>query len=47
MPENVYHIENAANLTKLPAAGFRVLVAPINLAGGSGGPTRLFAVLGE
>jgi kynurenine formamidase len=47
MPENVYHIENAANLTTLPATGFRVVVAPINLAGGSGGPTRLFALLGE
>jgi kynurenine formamidase len=47
MPENVYHIENAANLTALPARGFTVVVAPINLAGGSGGPTRLLAILGE
>lgn len=47
MPENVYHIENAANLTRLPASGFSVVVAPINLVGGSGGPTRLFAILGE
>jgi kynurenine formamidase len=45
MPENVYHVENAANLTGLPPAGFTVVVAPINLAGGSGGPTRLFALL--
>jgi kynurenine formamidase len=47
MPENVYHIENAAKLSQLPAAGFSVVVAPINLAGGSGGPTRVFAILGN
>ena len=45
MPENVYHIENATRLTELPARDFRVIVAPINLVGGSGGPTRLFALL--
>ena len=45
MPANVYHIENAANLTSLPPSGFTVVVAPIDLAGGSGGPTRLFAIL--
>ena len=45
MPANVYHIENATHLTGLPASGFTVVVAPINLAGGSGGPTRLFAIL--
>jgi kynurenine formamidase len=40
---NVYHIENGAGLTKLPASGFLVLVAPVNIVGGSGGPTRIFA----
>jgi kynurenine formamidase len=45
MPENVYHIENATRLTELPARGFTVVVAPIKLAGGSGGPTRVFALL--
>jgi kynurenine formamidase len=45
MPANVYHIENATHLTGLPPRGFTVVVAPINLAGGSGGPTRLFAIL--
>ena len=45
MPLNVYHIENAVNLTKLPASGFTVIVAPINIVGGSGGPTRVFALL--
>lgn len=42
---NVYHIENAAHLVGLPPKGFRVIVAPIHLAGGSGGPARVFAVL--
>ncbi|MFQ5789040.1 MAG: cyclase family protein [Acidobacteriota bacterium] len=45
MPENVYHIENAARLTALPPRGFTVVVAPIYLAGGTGGPTRVFALL--
>ena len=45
MPLNVFHIENAANLTSLPASGFTLVVAPIKLAGGSGGPTRVFALL--
>jgi kynurenine formamidase len=45
MPLNVFHIENAANLTSLPASGFTIVVAPIKLAGGSGGPTRVFALM--
>jgi len=45
MPLNVFHIENAANLTSLPATGFTLVVAPIKIAGGSGGPTRVFALL--
>ncbi len=45
MALNVYHIENAANLGQLPASGFRVVVAPIKIAGGSGGPTRVLALL--
>ena len=44
-PANIYHVENARGLTKLPPAGFSVIVAPVNLAGGSGGPTRIFALL--
>ncbi len=44
-PANIYHIENARNLTRLPPTGFTVVVAPINLGGGSGGPTRVFALL--
>ena len=44
-PANIYHIENATGLTKLPPTGFTVVVAPIKIAGGSGGPTRVFALL--
>jgi kynurenine formamidase len=44
-PANIYHVENARGLTSLPPTGFTVIVAPINLAGGSGGPTRVFALL--
>ncbi len=45
LPLNVYHIENAAHLTTLPPTGFMVMVAPMNIAGGSGGPARVFAFL--
>jgi len=45
MPQNVFHIENATGLTSLPPSGFRVIVAPIAIVGGSGGPTRVFALL--
>jgi kynurenine formamidase len=43
MALNVYHIENAAHLLDLPATGFQVVVAPINIGEGSGGPARVFA----
>lgn len=42
-PLNVYHVENARGLTALPATGFEVIVAPVNVKGGSGAPTRVFA----
>ncbi len=45
MALNVYHIENAAHLTSLPRRGFTVVVAPIAIRGGSGGPARVFAIL--
>ena len=45
MALNVYHIENAAKLTSLPPSGFRVVVAPIDIAGGSGGPARVLALV--
>ena len=45
MSAGVYHIENAARLTDLPATGFTVTVAPMKIAGGSGAPARVFAFL--
>ncbi len=45
MALNVYHIENMAHLLDLPATGFQVVVAPINIGGGSGGPARVFALV--
>jgi kynurenine formamidase len=47
MALNVFHLENAARLTTLPASGFTVVVAPLAIAGGSGGPTRVFALFGS
>lgn len=44
-PLNVYHIENATRLTMLPPGGFTVVVAPLKIRGGSGGPARVFALL--
>ncbi len=40
-----YHIENAANLAMLPASGAWVIVAPIKIERGTGGPVRLFALV--
>ena len=42
---NVYHIENATGLTRLPATGFTVVVAPIKIKGGTGGPARVLALV--
>lgn len=40
-----YGLENVAELDKLPSRNFFLIVAPIKIANGTGGPTRLFAVL--
>jgi len=41
----LYHLENLSDLTELPEAGAFLIVAPIKLEGGSGGPVRVFALL--
>jgi kynurenine formamidase len=41
----LYHVENLADLSALPEAGAFLVVAPIKLEGGSGGPCRVFAIL--
>ena len=41
----LYHLENLADLSGLPESGAFLLVAPIKLEGGSGGPVRVFALV--
>ncbi len=41
----IYNLENVANLARAPEAGAIALVAPIDLKGGSGGPTRVMALV--
>jgi kynurenine formamidase len=45
MPHSVYHLEDVANLNQVPATGATVIVAPIKLEGGSGGPVRILALV--
>lgn len=40
-----YHLENVAGVQLLPAAGAYLIVAPIKIAGGSGGQVRIFAIV--
>jgi kynurenine formamidase len=42
-----YHLENVANLGELPAAGATLIVAPIKIENGTGGPARIFALVGQ
>jgi kynurenine formamidase len=41
----LYHLENLCDLSDLPEKGAFLIVAPIKLEGGSGGPVRVFALL--
>lgn len=41
----LYHLENLADLGALPESGAFLIVAPVKLEGGSGGPVRVFAIL--
>src|ERR1022692_3409850 len=43
--ESVYQLENVANLGLVPAVGATIVVAPIKLENGSGGPARLLALV--
>ncbi|MGH9812577.1 MAG: cyclase family protein, partial [Candidatus Acidiferrales bacterium] len=43
----LYHLENLADLSALPESGAVLVVAPIKLEGGTGGPARVFAILPE
>jgi len=41
----LYHLENLSDLSELPETGAFLVVAPIKLESGSGGPARVFALL--
>ncbi len=45
LPAGLYHLENLRSLDALPATGAWLVVAPIKLEGGSGGPVRVFALV--
>ena len=45
MPLGVYHVENVTRLSDVPPTGATVVIAPIKIAGGSGGPARVFALV--
>jgi kynurenine formamidase len=40
-----YGLENVARLDELPAKGFYVIVAPLKIEDGTGGPCRIFAMV--
>ena len=42
---NVYGLENLMNLGRLPAAGATIIALPMKIAGGSGAPVRVIALL--
>jgi kynurenine formamidase len=42
-----YHLENVANLGMLPLTGAWLVVAPIKIENGTGGPTRIFGLIGS
>ena len=41
----LYGLENLANLDQLPEAGATLIALPMKIGGGSGGPTRVIAIL--
>ncbi|UCE02770.1 MAG: cyclase family protein, partial [Candidatus Latescibacterota bacterium] len=42
---NISGLENVAHLEKLPARGATLFAIPMKIAGGSGAPARIFALL--
>ena len=45
--ENVPALENLAALDKLPATGFTIVALPMKIAGGSGAPCRVVAIIAK
>ncbi|HEY4612561.1 MAG TPA: cyclase family protein [Bacteroidota bacterium] len=44
---NIPAFENVANLDKLPEKNFTVIALPMKIRGGSGGPLRIIAIVGQ
>jgi len=44
LSHSLYHLENVADLARVPEFGATVVVAPMKLEGGSGGPVRILAL---
>jgi len=42
---NIYGLENVAGLNRVPATGATLVALPMKIKGGSGGPTRVIAIL--
>jgi kynurenine formamidase len=42
---NIYGLENVAKLDQLPARGATLIALPMKIKGGTGGPTRIIAIL--
>lgn len=42
---NIFNLENLTGLEALPADGFGIIALPMKIAGGTGAPTRVVAVL--
>jgi len=45
LSHSLYHLENVANLNRVPVGGSMVVVAPMKLENGSGGPVRIHALV--
>lgn len=42
---NIYGLENVANLERLPPTGTTLIALPMKIAGGTGGPARIIAIV--
>jgi kynurenine formamidase len=47
MKQNIPALENVANLDRVPAVGSQLIALPMKIKGGSGGPVRIVALIGE
>jgi kynurenine formamidase len=42
---NIFNLENLTNVDGLPETGFAIVALPMKIEGGTGGPTRVVAVV--